>query len=122
VGLLLHDIAVKLASGGCSAATVAALLEFVVRLALLDAQQLLELLGSMQLQRPGEGDLGVTDAAWYEYCHAGCSQVQEALGVQRHDIGTERALLAEGVAGHAKNCAAPASGCVCTAVARRGRL
>jgi hypothetical protein len=54
VGLLLHDVALKLACGGCSAATVASLLEFVVRLALLDAGQLLELLNSMQLQRPGE--------------------------------------------------------------------
>jgi hypothetical protein len=54
MGLLLHDVAVKLASGACSPATVSSLLEVVVRLALLDAQQLLELLANMQLQKPGE--------------------------------------------------------------------
>jgi hypothetical protein len=53
VGLLLHDVAVKLGSGACSPATVSSLLEFVVRLVLLDAQQLLELLANMQLQKPG---------------------------------------------------------------------
>jgi hypothetical protein len=53
VGLLLHDVAVKLASGACSPATVSSLLEFVVRLVLLDGQQLLELLANMQLQKLG---------------------------------------------------------------------
>lgn len=53
VALLLHDVVVKLAAGSCSPATVASLLEFVVRLALLDVQQLLELLSSMQVQRQG---------------------------------------------------------------------
>ncbi|KAF6258143.1 armadillo-type protein [Scenedesmus sp. NREL 46B-D3] len=70
VGLLLHDVATKLASGGCSPATVASLLEFVVRLALLDAQQLLELLGTMTLQRPDGSSttgLAIVIPLWLEH-------------------------------------------------------
>lgn len=54
VALLLHDTACKMASGSCSPATVSFLLQFVVQLALLDVQQLVELLASMALQKPGE--------------------------------------------------------------------
>ncbi|WIA08198.1 hypothetical protein OEZ85_007649 [Tetradesmus obliquus] len=70
VALLLHDVAVKLASGGCSAAVVASLLEFVVRLALLDGQQLLELLAGMTLQRPDGSSttgLAVVIPLWLEH-------------------------------------------------------
>uniref|UniRef100_A0A383VNQ8 Importin N-terminal domain-containing protein n=1 Tax=Tetradesmus obliquus TaxID=3088 RepID=A0A383VNQ8_TETOB len=70
VALLLHDVAAKLASGGCSAAVVASLLEFVVRLALLDGQQLLELLAGMALQQPDGSSttgLAVVIPLWLEH-------------------------------------------------------
>jgi hypothetical protein len=57
VGLLLHDVVVKMAGGSCSPVTVAHLLEYVVRLVLLPAvgaQGLVELLSGMTLQKPGE--------------------------------------------------------------------
>lgn len=53
VGLLLHDVVVKMGTGACSPATLLSLLEFVVKLALMDVQQLVELLANMQVQRQG---------------------------------------------------------------------
>ncbi|KAF8072465.1 Ipo9 [Scenedesmus sp. PABB004] len=70
VGLLLHALAAKLAGGGCSAATVASLLEFVVCLALLDSARLLELLAGMQLASPGgsaASGLAVVVPLWLEH-------------------------------------------------------
>lgn len=57
VGMLLHDVVVKMAAGSCSPVTVAHLLEYVVRLVLLPAvgaQGVVELLAGMTLQKPGE--------------------------------------------------------------------
>lgn len=53
VGLLLHDTAAKMASGTCSPVAIAHLLEFVVRLVLLDAQKVVEMLVAVNVQKPG---------------------------------------------------------------------
>lgn len=53
LGLLLGDAVRKMGAGGCSPATLAGLLEFVVKLALLDTQQLVEQLAAMQVAQPG---------------------------------------------------------------------
>lgn len=59
VGLLLHDTAAKMASGTCSPVAIAHLLEFVVRLVLLDVQKVVEMLAAVNVQKPG-GDQACT--------------------------------------------------------------
>eukprot|EP00879_Flechtneria_rotunda_P026299 GHRR01028034.1.p1 GENE.GHRR01028034.1~~GHRR01028034.1.p1 ORF type:complete len:348 (+),score=135.44 GHRR01028034.1:116-1159(+) len=70
LGLLLGDAVAKLASGGCSPTTVTSLLEFIVRLALLDVQQLVQLLDAIRVQQPGGAvvaGLAVVMPLWLEH-------------------------------------------------------
>lgn len=68
VGLLLHDVVLKMASSSCSPATLTSLLEFVVKLALMNVQQMIELLVSMQVQQKGELLTGTTPIMAIIFC------------------------------------------------------
>ena len=68
VGVLLHGVVAKMASGKCSAMTLAHLLEYVVRLVLLPAvgaQGVLELLAGMTLQKPGGKCWQACSVCWW---------------------------------------------------------
>eukprot|EP00878_Enallax_costatus_P031187 GHUV01034081.1.p1 GENE.GHUV01034081.1~~GHUV01034081.1.p1 ORF type:complete len:419 (+),score=152.25 GHUV01034081.1:1869-3125(+) len=70
VAVLLHGVVVKMATGGCSPATLVSLLEFVVKLALLDVQQLLETLAHMTVQQKDgttTSGLAVVLPLWLEH-------------------------------------------------------
>lgn len=71
VGVLLHDTIAKMASGTCSPATVAHLLEFVVRLVLLDVNKVVEMLAGMSVHKPGQACAGadaLQAGIWVAYC------------------------------------------------------
>lgn len=71
MAVLLEGVAVKLARGNCSPATLFPLLQFVVNLALLDVQQLVETLTRMSIQQKGkshmEGSMRLTSVK-HQHC------------------------------------------------------
>lgn len=84
VALLLHDTAARLASGDCSPLTVAHLLQFVVRLVLLDVHKTVELLAATAVQTPGACLATLGCGCGGLCCGLGCCAVRGAKAGAPH--------------------------------------